>query len=222
LDIGTIAVGVVPPVVPFSEGGKEGAKAVGFVPPAFGVYLEATDFVHLGAIYKATVDLEWDRRGLGVVADERLKLGIGPVHWLRINQHPLYTNVYKAPGNEMDGWRHHMEGLRDPIFNRPAKLLLFDNTTHARPKPPNAPPGTQTSGLHFGRLHRGWQDWETFSLEAAISEPFLLHTGVYVRAGFDISQVFDFALGIIGLDLYSDNAYTFSGDLRFPDAGGTN
>ena len=105
LDIGTLAVGAVPPVMPFSASDGEGAKSAGFIPPAIGVYVEATDFVHAGALYKDTVDADWDRRGLGIVADERTKLGFGPCHSVKIEQKPIYTNDYKISGNDLDAWR---------------------------------------------------------------------------------------------------------------------
>ena len=210
LDLGTFAVGVVPPSAPFSEG----SKSSGVIPPAYGLYIEATDFLHLGALYKATGDLEWDRRGLAVVVDERTKLGFGPAHQIRIHQTPTYANAYKTSGNELDGWRQHMASLKDPLFSRSAKQLLFSkDVLYARPPDPDTPPEEQIKGLH-----RGWQDWETVSIEIAIPEPFLLHTGFYLRAGFDPSQIFDLVLGLVGLDLYDDNAYTFSGELRHPSA----
>jgi hypothetical protein len=213
LDIGTLAVGAVPPVMPFSGKDGDGAKSVGFIPPAIGVYVEATDFWHFGALYKNTVDAEWDRRGLGVVADERTKLGFGPCHSVQIDQKPIYTNDYKSSGNELDGWREHMIALKDPIFDRSAKQMMFDGTTFARPMQPNSPKGSQPG------LHRGWQDWETFSLELGISEPFFFHTGLYFRIGFDPSQVFDFVLCLIGIDLYQDNAYFYStGALKYSNS----
>ena len=56
-------------------------------------------------------------------------------------------------------------------------------------------------------LSQGWQDWETISIEVAIPEPFILHSGFYARVGVDPSQVFDLFLGLFGLDLYGDAAY---------------
>ncbi|MBT4821295.1 MAG: hypothetical protein HON70_36635, partial [Lentisphaerae bacterium] len=60
-----------------------------------------------------------------------------------------------------------------------------------------------------------WQDWETISAEIAFPEPFILHSGFYLRAGFDPSQIFDLALSVIGLDLYQDAAYTWCGDYKY-------
>ena len=192
MDCFILGAGVVVPVVP----GEEENRAVGFLPPSVGVYLEATEFFHLGALFKASADVEWDRRAVGVVVDRRVKAGLGPLHHIDVRQTPILTNAYKTDGNQMDGWREHMHRLRDPVFDKPAKQLVFDG-----------PPRTSW-------LHRGWQSWEVFALEVAIPEPFILHSGFNVRAGFDLSEVFDFALGLVGVDLYDDNAYTFGGELQ--------
>jgi len=189
-----LGAGIVTPVAP----GDPDNMAVGFLPPSFGVYVEATEFMHLGAIYKASADIEWDRRGMGVLVDQRAKAGIGPLHYVNITQIPLWVNAYKVEGNQMDGWRKHMRALQDPVFHRPAKELIFDS--------PLAEPF----------LYKGWQDWETFSVEIAIPEPFILHSGFNVRVGVDPSQIFDFALGILCIDLYDDNAYRFGGKLQHP------
>ena len=189
-----LGAGIVTPVAPTSGGNQ----AVGPLPPSIGIYAEATEFLHLGALYKASADLEWDRRGMSIVADERAKIGLGPLHYVNVTQKPIIANAYKVEGNQMDGWRQHMRSLTDPVFSRPAKELIFESPL---PEP---------------FLQRGWQDWEVISLEVAIPEPFLLHSGLNVRAGVDPSQIFDFVLGIFCIDLYDDNAFTFGGDLQFP------
>lgn len=197
MDCFMFGVGVVPPVVP----GKEGNQAVGFLPPSLGLYVQVTDFFHFGALYKASADLEWDRRGAGVLIDQRSKIGFGPLHRVRIKQTPICVNAYKDEGNQMDGWREHMRNLRDPVFDAPAKELIFRDM---KPQP---------------FLANGWQDWEMISVEIAIPEPFILHSGFNVRAGIDPSQILDFALGLVGIDLYDDNAYRLWGELQFPPEG---
>jgi len=202
LDVGTLAVGIVPPVVPTDEG----PKAVGFLPPAIGAYLEVTQFFHLGAIYKATGDLEWDRRGLDVTVDRRWKLGLGPAHQVYIEQTPIVANAYKSTDNELDGWRDHMDNLVDPVFGAPAKTLIY-TPTEDRP--------TGLVGLPY--LSRGWQDWEGISVEVAIPEPFILHSGFYARAGVDPSQVVDLLLSVFCIDMYGDAAYKlWSGKPKYP------
>ncbi len=207
LDIGTFAVGLVPPVVP-TDGGP---KAVGFLPPALGAYVQVTDFFHLGAIYSATGDIAWDRRGYGVMADVRRKFGLGPIHDIYIKQVPIATNAYKRPGSEMAGWQAHMDRLKDPIFGASAKTMIF--------KPESwdlagyGSPDSTWESLPW--LSHGWQDWEMVSVEVAVPCPLFLHTGFYARAGFDLSQVFDFTLSLIGVDLYDDAAYNFDGSLKY-------
>jgi len=196
MDIGTASVGFTPPVVPGSEDADD--MAVGPLPPTIGVYAEATEFVHLGALAKASGDAEWDRRGIGLVVDDRTKLGLGPLHWGHINQTPYLVNAYKKEDNELDAWRDHMRDLEDPLFGAPGKELIFRE---------------RYNDQRF--MEKGWQDWETFSLEVAVPEPFITHMGFYARLGVDPSQVFDAALSLFCIDLYGDAAYDFDGSLRF-------
>jgi hypothetical protein len=208
LDCGTLAAGVVPPVVPF----EEGPYAIGPLPPALGVYVELTEFFHLGALFKATGDLEWDRRGLSATVDVRRKFGVGPIHSVYIDQDPVLANAYKLPDSDMNGWRQHMEELSDPLFNSPAKVLIYE--------PEEVSLVDEFSEEEFvwkqlPWMSRGWQDWEVFSFEVAIPEPFVLHSGLYFRAGIDPSQVFDLVLSVFGLDLYGDAAYDVEGNLKY-------
>lgn len=207
LDIGTLAVGVVPPVAPTSSG----PKAVGFIPPAFGAYVQVTDLFHLGAIYSATGDLVWDRRGYGVMVDVRRKIGIGPIHDIYIKQTPVLTNAYKRPDSDMAGWQTHMNRLRDPVFGASAKTMIFKPETWNLDS--YGAQGTKWESLPW--LSHGWQDWEMISVEVAVPEPFILHSGFYARVGIDPSQIFDFALGLVGVDLYGDAAYNFNGSLKY-------
>jgi hypothetical protein len=196
----------VPPVV-YTE---EGTKAVGLLPPALGLYAEFTDFFHLGALFKATADLEWDRRGYGTIVDVRTKVGLGPVHYVDIKQTPIWYNAYKVEGSEMDGWRQHMAELRDPVFHAPAKTMIF------KPDEEYGAGAYQNQGHGLRYLYKGWNDWETISLEVAVPLPFICHLGVYFRAGCDPSQLFDFVLSLACLDLYDDAAYeTFSGKPKY-------
>jgi len=200
LDCGTLAIGVVPPVVPTTEG----PKAVGLLPPAIGAYVEVTEFLHLGALFKATGDLEWDRRGLGVMVDERAKLGLGPFHAVWIGQRPIAANSYKKTDNELDAWRMEMDDMKDPVFGAPAKTLIYEFAADS--------PAGCTRVPYFSR---GWQDWEQISVELAVPEPFILHSGFYVRAGVDPSQIFDLVLGIFCIDLYGDAAYKLNGEPKY-------
>ncbi len=210
MDCGSIAVGGVPPLV------KSGAerKVVGIVSPCAGVYVQATDFCHLGGLYKITGDVEWDRRGAGVMIDRRKKLGLGPFSRLFITQEPIRANDYKIPHASMEPWRRHMAAMRDPLFNRPAKELIFEPelTTFYTAKPE-----WQMTCEALPQLPFGWQDWEMLSVEVGIPEPFILHSGIYLRLGFDPSQVFDLLLTTFGYDLYDDAAYNRDGSLKYQD-----
>lgn len=205
LDIGTASVGVVTPVAP----GEEGTFGIGPIPPAFGLYAQATDFIQLGAIAKATGDLEWDRRGFGLTGDVRKKVGLLFLHDIYIKQYPFAVNAYKKPGSKLQGWRNHMDSLSVFSSNTSAKTLIYEPKASDEVTLAN---WTERPSLPY--FHNGWQNWEIFSLEAAIPEPFLLHSGLYVRLGVDPSEVFDFALGLICLDLYSDNAFRFFGAVK--------
>lgn len=198
-DILILGAGVTPPTTPVK--GEDGGDAVaGIFPPSLGVYVEATEFMHLGGIIKGSGDVEWDRRGLSVGTDCRAKIGLGPAHYVRIYQDPVAANAYKREGNELDGWREHMRDMRDHVYDRPAKELIFADNKNKLPF-----------------MHRGWQDWEVFAAEVAIPEPFILHSGFNVRAGVNPCEVFDFALSLFCIDLYNDRAYEYaSGNPRFP------
>ena len=194
LDIGTFAVGGAVPSSP----PEEESKTAGFILP-IGIYAQATDIFHVGALMKNTYDLEWDRRGLAIARDDRAKFSFGPGHFVRINQAPVAANAYKKEGNELDGWRDYMRQWQGPITEAPAKELIF----------------RQASGF-LPYFYKGWRDWDGVSLEVAISDPFVLHSGIYARAGVHPAQAFDFVLSLFYLDfLYHDAAYHFDGTPRF-------
>lgn len=197
MDCFVLGGGVVPAVVPDGQGGT---RAIGALPPSIGLYVEATNFMHLGGMYKISGDAEMDRRGLFAGIDHRMKAGLGPWHYIVEKQYPASANLYKLPDNEMDGWRQHMQDLKDPIFNAPAKKLIYD-TSQEQPY-----------------MYRGWQDWEMFQVEIAIPEPFILHSGINVRLGVDPSQFFDLFLGVFGVDFYDDNAYYANGELQHTES----
>jgi hypothetical protein len=208
MDCGTAAVGYVPPVVPSAEE----PQAVGFLPPAIGAYVELTEFMHLGFLYKATGDLEWDRRGAGVTIDSRRKIGLGPLHDVLIEQEPIVVNGYKDEQSELEGWRRYMENLKDPVFNAPAKVLIYEAKETSF-----GGMGSEESLVwkSLPWLSRGWQDWEMCSLEVAIPEPFILHSGFYFRVGVDPSQIVDLVVSAVGWDLYADAAYEWDGELKY-------
>ena len=166
----------------------------GIVPPALGVYLEATDFVHLGAItYKGTT-AELDMRGSGVYKEERGRAGLLWWHLLKLDQdyrEASYKNYFKTPGNLWEEW------MTSPLMywywkDAPAKDLTYQHWRH---------------GYQYGTalMPRGYQYWEYIGAEVAISEPFITHWGLTTRAGFDLSEASDFLLGWFGVDFKQDD-----------------
>lgn len=200
-DIFILGAGITPPVAT-----AQGETYVGsFFPPSFGLFGQVTEFLQLGFIGKVSVDAEIDRRGMGLVADRRLKWGVLFIRGTYIDQTPLWTNLYLREGNELDPWRAYMYNVSDVILHQPAKRLIYREY---------APPTVWS----WSRLERGWQGWETVEVELALPEPFIFHSGFNLRVGVDVSEAFDFLLSLFCLDLYGDRAYEYgSGRVRkFP------
>lgn len=196
LDIGSVAVGGAVPAGPPQKGEETESTIL-----PVGIYAQATDILHVGAIQKTTTDLSWDRRGLAITRDNRAKFSFGPAHFIRIDQAPVIANAYKTEDNELDGWRNYMRQWEGPFFETPAKELIF----------------RQKEGF-LPYFYQGWRDWDGISLELAISDPFILHSGVYARVGAHPGQAVDFVLSLFALDfLYYDAAYNLDGTTRFPD-----
>ncbi len=135
---------------------------------------------------------------MAVTKDTRAKYAFGPGHFVRIDQAPVLANGYKGEGNALDGWRQTMRQWQGPISGAPAKELIFRQETEFLPY-----------------LYKGWKDWDGISLEVAVCDPFVLHSGVYARAGVHPGQVIDFALSLFCLDfMYHDAAYHLDGSPR--------
>ena len=118
-----LGAGVTPPVVE-----SEGESVVaGILPPSLGLYVQATEFIQLGALRKISGDAVWDRRGHGILVDDRTKFGLGPFHWIKIKQKPLHATAYLKEGGPLEGWRKRMLALKDPIFGDPAKILVYSD-----------------------------------------------------------------------------------------------
>ncbi len=193
LDMGTFAVGgAVPSAAP-----EKDTEKTGTILP-IGVYVQATDIFHVGALQKSSTDLSWDRRGLSITRDSRAKYSFGPGHFVRIDQEPVLANDYKTEDNALDGWRDMMRQWKGPFVGAPARELIFRQETGFLPY-----------------FYKGWRDWDGVSVELAISEPFVLHSGLYVRAGVHPAQAADFVLSLFCLDfLYHDAAYHLDGSPR--------
>ena len=180
-DMGAVSVGV-----------SAENSATGIVPPALGLYFEATDFLHLGAIKHVGYTAEMDLRGTGVYWEDRTRLGLLFWQALNINQDirdANYKNYFKTPGTKWAQW------MRSPLMcwgDSPAKDLTYCHWKE---------------DLQYGCFlrHRGYQYWEYVGVEAAICEPFLTHFGLNLRLGFDVSETSDFLLGWFGIDYKHDD-----------------
>lgn len=166
-------------------------------PSGLGVYVEATEMMHVGAMFYRGYMLELDRRGAAVTrVEEDLRWGLGPFKEWRLKEHYEPADAYKA--GDVRRWQQRMDlkeyhpllvgwererGLEGPV---PAKRMRFDD-------------------IVVSHYPRGWQDWGYVGVDVAISEPFVLHAGIRVKAGIDLSQILDFLIGIFGADLYEDD-----------------
>lgn len=162
----------------------------GMLPPSLGLHVQATEFLNLGALHFSGVSAEWDGRGLFAGRESRTRVGIGPYQMVKIDQD--YANGSENYFKKMETlWADRMSSP-DMTFNgRPAKELHHEAMLSKKEGAPI--------------LHRGWQYWENFNVEASISEPFLTHFGFNLRVGFDPSEISDFVLGWFTVDYKHDD-----------------
>jgi len=166
-------------------------------PPGMGLYLEMTDYFHLGAMRFHGYMAEWDRRGCGLKTLDETKLGFGPFHKWCIDEKNTCAGMYKS--GKMTKWERRME---ERTYT---ELIPTGNMVS----------GTGSKGHPGKRMRfedailysypRGWQDWGFVGADVAVSEPFLLHIGLKFRAGVDLSQIMDFTLGLFTIDFYGDD-----------------
>lgn len=159
----------------------------GMFPPALGLYLEATEFLQLGAIHFSGYSAEMELRGAGAGFESRTRLGIGPFQGSSIAQQYEVINFFKRPSTN---WQLRMNRMR--FADRPAKDLVHDDVA---------------GDLNFQwfPFKRGWQYWGYIGGEAAICDPLLTHLGLTLRLGVDISEVSDFILGWFTIDFKMDD-----------------
>lgn len=157
-------------------------------PPSLGVYVQATDFVSLGANHFSGVSAHVDGRGLYAGPESRTRFGLLFWDWNWFWEDPELAaeNYYKKPGTL---WANRMAEL--DVWDRAAK------EAHQAILP------TQDPAIRH--YPRGWHYWETISAEFGISEPFITHLGVHFRAGVDPSEVPDFLLGLFMIDPKMDD-----------------
>lgn len=160
-------------------------------PPALGIHAQVTEFINLGAIHTHGYAAEWEGRGFFAGPETRTRLGLGPLQAIHLDQNYRVglENYYKKANG---GWAKRMRSPKRRWWNAPAKQLewsLYKDTTRY--------------GIPV--MHRGFQYWENIGLEIALSEPFLTHLGFTLRAGFDPSEIADFALGLFCIDFKRDD-----------------
>lgn len=187
-------------------------KLGGPIPPSLGVYAEATTLLNLGIITHNGATIEWDGRGAGAFTESRTLYGLGPYRAWRIYQNEQIANYYKNQARSSQ-WARRMEtDLRSDslaAINRwisTTEIGSWFELTEVAGDPAKKP-------IHRDRyfhkaflgVPRGWQTWEYVGGEVAVCEPFLSHLGVTLRAGFDLSEVMDFALGIVCIDFKQDD-----------------
>lgn len=162
----------------------------GIWPGALGVHLQATDFVNLGAVCFEGFSAEIDGRGLFAGPEKRFRAGLLHYQRMQVNQDydVGYENYFKTTESL---WVQRMKAFQMRWSNMPAKNLdyyMVEEEIYGKPA-----------------FHRGWQYWGTWSLELAMSEPFLTHWGVDLRLGLDISEISDFLLGLVLIDFKRDD-----------------
>src|SRR5688572_1122457 len=215
--------------------GAGGTVAGGPVPASLGLYLEATEFLHLGAMGFSGYMAGIDRRGSAVAEVNReVKVGLGPYHAWHIDESYGPANSYKSGAmaywESRMGWEPEQQRVAVlgpplsisalPPMRRDEELGAFHQAKGPRgggdwgESAHGADHSIPAKRMRFhdatlGAFPRGWQDWGFLGVDVAIGEPFVLHAGVRVRAGMDISQITDFVLGILTLDIYRDDASDF-------------
>lgn len=159
-------------------------------PPTLGAYVQVTDYAKLGIITHNGVTAEIDQRGLGAYPEMRTRAGLLWWEAFYCNQfyETGYTNYFKTPGTK---WEARMNA-RPKWLGAPPKDYVYDHWD---------------SDIQYGTLllHNGWQHILNTQVEVGVCEPFVSKVGVMARAGFDISEIGDFVLGWLGLDMYHDD-----------------
>lgn len=156
---------------------KNGPKYI--IPHALGLYIEATQYLQLGALGFNNMDTVGGNAGLDlrsswVGKETRVRYGFGPWQKYTINQQG-YMDKYKTTSMEKEG----------------IDLCYRDNIMQ----------GMWRKTPYF----RGHNYWEYMGAEIALCEPLLTHFGLKLRFGVDPCQIADFVLGWTTLDIYGDD-----------------
>lgn len=164
-------------------------------PPSLGVYVEASEFMHLGAITHNGVFAEVEGRGAGAGLESRTRVGIGPFHGSAIWQEYSTNNHFKRSDTP---WQERMnQNNLDYIL-----FFKFNKTVPAKELGHFDQPFDMD--WQFFDFERGWQHWLTIGGEAAISDP-ITHLGFTLRLYLDPSEFTDFLLGWFTIDFKRDD-----------------
>jgi hypothetical protein len=149
------------------------------LPHSLGAYVEATQFLQLGAIGFNNTDTLGGTAGLDLRSswigkEARVRYGIGPFQKYFI-KHDGYMSTYKSTSAQKEGI--DLCYRDDPMQGMWQTLPYF----------------------------RGRNYWEYIGAEVAICEPLATHFGLKFRFGFDPCQVIDFCIGWFFLDMYGDD-----------------
>lgn len=159
----------------------------GVVPPALGLHVQATDFLTLGAINFYGGIAELDHRGTFVGPQSTTQMGF--LCWQRYFNRESYSeaafmNSFK---DTEFPWCQRLSSVDMMWMGRPAKSLNYNKWSLA------------TTKGSFLTPH-GWQYWASTGFQVALCDPILTHAGFTVKAGFDLSEVSDFLLGVLCID----------------------
>lgn len=163
----------------------------GWFPPSLGLYLELTDFFHLGAITHNGYTAEVDLRGSFAGPEYRTRVGFLWWQMLQINQDYENGSINMFKDKDFP-WTQRMASWGYRNHGHPAKRLNYEYWSQS---------------LQYGQFlkPRGWQYWEYTGFELALSDPFFTHFGFMLRLGLDISEFSDFLLGWFGVDYKRDD-----------------
>lgn len=163
----------------------------GIIPPSYGLHLQATEYLNLGAVHFSGCTAEWDGRGFFKGQESRTRLGLGPNQVIQIDQNydEGKMNYFK---NIDSSWIKRMNLMSMRWKEKPAKDLQYEFWA-------------DTKHVGMPLMHRGWQYWGNLGAEAGICDPFFTHMGLNLKLGLDISEFSDFFLGIFTVDFKNDD-----------------
>lgn len=159
----------------------------GPLPPALGLYVNVTEYLHLGAIHFNGVVAEADMRGTFVGPQSTTQFGF--LWWQQYQNYEDYKNasVMNSFKDAEFPWCSRLESVPLMYRGRPAKSLHYEFWSMAAQR-----------GCFL--VPRGYQYWGATGVQLAICEPFLTHAGIMLKLGIDPSEFSDFVLGLACID----------------------